>query len=212
MAAPKLSEKAEALILQFEGFDVPWIWPGGDSGVSIGIGFDLGYESLKPWENLLDEDSLFILQTVRGLKGEAARRASRLRQLRNVIVPQRTAVKVFSEHTVPQEIDKTVRAFPLSEPLPRDAFGALVSIVYNRGPSMLGPRRVEMRAIRDIILEKSPGPMATVLSRIAGQVRAMANLWPNRRDSDGDLYDRRMAEANLIQHAAFSLARKRARC
>jgi GH24 family phage-related lysozyme (muramidase) len=36
------------------------------------------------------------------------------------------------------------------------------------------------------------------IKAIAGQVRSMARLWPNNQLSDGDLNDRRHAEANLI--------------
>ena len=35
--------------------------------------------------------------------------------------------------------------------LPLDAQGALVSLVFNRGTSMEGDRRAEMRAIRDAV-------------------------------------------------------------
>ncbi len=39
----RLSDKALQLILGAEGLDQPGNWPGGQSGITIGIGYDLGY-------------------------------------------------------------------------------------------------------------------------------------------------------------------------
>ena len=48
------SQKAIDLIHKFEGWDDPWIWPGDASGVTIGYGYDLGYEPFKKeWAGLL---------------------------------------------------------------------------------------------------------------------------------------------------------------
>jgi len=38
-----LTQKALDLIFEYEGLDQPGEWPGGQSGITIGIGYDLGY-------------------------------------------------------------------------------------------------------------------------------------------------------------------------
>jgi hypothetical protein len=40
----RIGKKAEALIINFEGWDVPWEWPGSSSGITLPVGYDIGYE------------------------------------------------------------------------------------------------------------------------------------------------------------------------
>lgn len=53
------------------------VWPGGLSGVTIGIGYDLGYATPtafeRDWLGILDASKIATLSTVCGLSGEAAR-------------------------------------------------------------------------------------------------------------------------------------------
>jgi len=86
--------------------------------------------------------------------------------------------------------------------LPADAFGALVSLVFNRGTDLDGDRRIEMRQIRSAIDTGNPGPL--LLQRIAAELRKMKRLWHNNPDSDGDLVDRREAEAKLVEDSKYS--------
>ena len=79
--------------------------------------------------------------------------------------------------------------------MPPDAQGALVSLVFNRGPGMDGDRRREMRAVRDAVARKD-------LREIAGQIRAMKRLWEGQ-GLDG-LLRRRDAEADLVESAIGS--------
>jgi GH24 family phage-related lysozyme (muramidase) len=78
--------------------------------------------------------------------------------------------------------------FPGMDKLPLLSAGALVSLVYNRGPSTVGPSRLEMREIRSAL---GSGDVA----EIPGYIRAMVRLWPNSRD----LQDRRRKEADLFE-------------
>jgi GH24 family phage-related lysozyme (muramidase) len=195
-----ISKKAEDLILQFEGFDVPWRWPTGDSGITIGRGYDLGYEPFeKDWQGRLALEDFNRLKPAVGLKGEAAHRIAPT--LRGVNIPVHTADEVFAEITLPKYEEQTRKTFPNSERLPEDAFGALVSIVFNRGQKLDGDRRREMRAIYGILATKNPTDSDTI-KEIARQVRSMARLWPDNLDSDGDLHDRRLREAELIESCA----------
>jgi hypothetical protein len=72
-----LSDKAKNLIFSFEGLDQASDWPGGDSGITIGIGYDLGYvtadEFAKDWQDILAAADLQALNGAVGLKAEAAK-------------------------------------------------------------------------------------------------------------------------------------------
>lgn len=196
-----ISQKAIDLILRFEGFDFPWIWPGGSSGITIGRGYDLGFEPFdRDWQGLLPQLDYLKLKTTMGLTGQAAHRVAPT--LRGIRIPVSAADSVFSRVTLPKYEEQTVRTFPNSNKLPPDAFGALVSLVYNRGTSLdpTSDRRREMVAIHEILRTRDPQNQLT-LEDIANQVRSMARLWPDRQDSDGDLHDRRMAEADLIEYS-----------
>jgi len=175
-------------------------WPGGASGVTIGFGIDLGYESeeLEDLEETLTKDQIKRLARVVGTKGKQAQAA--VSGVRDIIIPWDFAYAYFLEKTIPKYVDQTLEAFPKAELLPDHAFGALVSIVFNRGPLVDNTdRRREMRKIKEIL---SLGGDNTVdeddVREIAKQVRSMARLWPDNTKSDNDLFDRRHAEADLI--------------
>lgn len=171
-------------------------WPGGSSGVTIGMGYDLGYEQnlARDWQAHLSPADLAALGRTLGLTGSRANQA--LSGVRHIEVPWDMAAEVFNERTLPQEIRKTLAAFPRSaDKLTANAFGALVSLVFNRGPGMEGERRREMRAIRTAIASDATGD--ALHEAIARQFLEMRRLWPNT-SSDQDLYDRRTDEADLV--------------
>lgn len=171
-------------------------WPGGASGVTLGYGYDLGYEQnlARDWQAHLSAADLTALGRTLGLTGGRAKQA--LSGVRHIEVPWDVAAEVFNELTLPQEIRKTLAAFPNSaEKLSANAFGALVSLVFNRGPGMNGDRRLEMRAIRSLIASDATGD--ALHEAISRQFLAMRRLWPNT-SSDQDLYDRRTDEADLV--------------
>ena len=68
--------------------------------------------------------------------------------------------------------------------------GALVSLVFNRGASMKGDRRIEMRAIRNLAPQKD-------YAGIAQQFRKMKRLWIGT-DIEKGMSRRRDAEADLV--------------
>jgi len=181
------SGKALKLILEFEGLDQPSEWPGGDSGITIGIGYDLGYEENleDDWANYLSQAQIARLKTVIGLKGAKAQ--ARASEFKDIHINRSDAEAVFTQSTLPDNIKQTRGAFPGFDNLPLDAQGALVSLVYNRGTSVSGDRRREMLAIRDLVPQKD-------LKGIADQLLAMKRLWPDVRG----LQRRRDAEADLV--------------
>ena len=187
------SDKALALLLEFEGFDQPGHWPGVDSGVSIGIGYDLGYTTrarfLADWGGRLPAGHVEALSLCVGVKGQAAARLAR--NLKAITIPRAVGRAVFLERTLPDVEAETRAVFPGVERLPQDAQDALVSLVYNRGGKLVGDTRLEMRSIRALV----PGGN---LRAIAAEVRKMKRLWPKYLG----LRRRRDAEAALIEYAA----------
>jgi len=207
----RISQPAFDLIVRFETGGKEYYdkflkhpsYPGGASGVTIGFGYDLGYESHleSDWSQFLSSDDIQRLTRYVGYTGSRAKQA--ISAVRDIIVPWEQAQEVFNECTLPQEIRNTLRVFPSSaDKLPADAFGALVSLVFNRGTDLDGDRRIEMRQIRSAIDTGNPGPL--LLQRIAAELRKMKRLWHNNPDSDGDLVDRREAEAKLVEDSKYS--------
>jgi hypothetical protein len=168
-------------------------WPGGESGVTIGIGYDLGFTSKQQieadWDPFLEKPERAALAAVQGAKGAAAQQLAR--GLRHIKIPLAAAESVFYASTLPRFARITRDAFPGIEELPPDAQGALLSLVFNRGASCVGERRKEMRAIRD---ELAGGQS---LAGIADQFEAMQRLWPDVRG----LRERRVREAGFCRGA-----------
>ena len=114
--------------------------------------------------------------------------ANALAGLHDIVVPWDAAVAVFRARTLPRELARTLATFPGAERLSGDSLGALVWLVYNRGADLDGPRRTEMRGIRDALAEGRPEDVPQL-------IRSMKRLWPNTRD----LCDRRDGEALLFE-------------
>ena len=177
-------------------------WPEGSSGVTIGFGYDLGYEKRldRDWGHFFNPEQLTRLARCLGKTGRVAQQA--VSGVRDIEVPWDIAAEVFNENTLPQEIRKTLATYPTSAArLPADAFGALVSLIFNRGQDLSGDRRREMKQIKILLADMSVQNM-DLCQKIAAQFRSMKRLWHDDKDSDGDLVDRREAEAQLIENAA----------
>jgi hypothetical protein len=169
-------------------------WPGGMSGVTIGIGYDLGMtpkaQITSDWQSHLTEAELAGLLAVQGVTGAAAKRL--LRRLGRIVIPFAVAEEVFYLQTLPHFAARTRAAFPGVAKLPPDAQGAMLSLVYNRGASWLGEPRREMAEIARLL--RSPKPD---LQAVARQFDSMKRLWPDMKG----LRDRRQREAELIRGA-----------
>ncbi|MCF4010541.1 hypothetical protein [Rheinheimera sp. UJ63] len=200
-----LSKKGIDLIIQHEISSEQYYqaklihpsWPGGDSGITIGIGYDLGYASTaqfeRDWSALLPTYDIAKLRRVCGSKAASAKRL--LSSVQTLVIPLSAAKHVFVHASLPLYASKTQLTFPGVEKLHPDAQSALLSLVYNRGTSISGDSRREMAAIQPLVLRYA-------YQDIAQQIINMKRLWQGR-GLDGLLH-RRDDEARLVMQAARS--------
>lgn len=165
-------------------------YPGGASGITIGIGYDLRFEAAHfaaDWGDRLDGPTHAALVPWLGVAGSAAGVAA----LAAVRIGWDAAWFVFTRRSLPAYVAETRAAFPGFDALSGPSRGALVSLVYNRGAAMQDgspdDRRREMRAIRDALAAGRPQDVPAALL-------AMRRLWPDLRG----LRERREREAALF--------------
>jgi GH24 family phage-related lysozyme (muramidase) len=209
-----ISKAAIRLILDAEGFSGRVDYPGGASGPTIGIGYDLAYHTAEEirsdWGPHVSPATLDLLLTGIGQSGERAMAV--VVKLRNVRITRAAADAVFMSVDVPRWIRRTAAAFPGYEDLPDDAQGALVSLAFNRGAGMgvhgkpSWDSRREMRSIRSLVALWKNAPAQErrrILAGIAEDLRSMQRLWKGK-GLDG-LIARREAEAKLVEAAIAAL-------
>jgi hypothetical protein len=202
-----LNDKSLKLILEFEvgggenyynKFLKNPAWPGEQSGVTIGVGYDLGYvnkaEFSEDWKDL-PKETFDRLYKVVGIKGYNAKNL--IRGLKDISIPWDLSLKVFNNKTVNKFYNLTRQTFPNFDNLPEDAKGGLVSLVFNRGAALEGDRRREMKLIRDGMKLVSNYDQKA-LTFIANQIRNMKRIWIGGSIEKG-MSRRRDAEAKLIE-------------
>lgn len=191
------SARAIALIEHFEigdAYDPRVSWPGGESGLTIGVGYDLGYSSpaqiAEDWA-ALPSGVVIRLQSYAGRTGKAAQ--TLLYATRDMVIPEPIGRAVFERIDIPRWSQRTADAFDCAGLSP-DSFGALVSLCFNRGTAMADTtptdNRLEMRRIRDALAAGNPHDVPDL-------IRSMKRLWIGK-GLDG-LLARRDAEAALFQ-------------
>lgn len=126
-----------------------------------------------------------------GLKGEKVKGMLR-GEILQVRIPYNAAYEVFVKCSVPRYYAMTKTIYPTMEALNEDTQGALVSMIYNRGASLSGDSRVEMKAIVDLVAKQD-------YEGIAEEIEKSKRLWESK-NLDG-LVIRREAEADLIRES-----------
>lgn len=207
-----IARKGIALIIEAEGnYERPY-WPGNVmSGVTVGIGYDFGHhtrqEIIRDWGRFLPAVIVDRLANLAGLKGDKARVA--LRKTQYIRIPLTTSARLFEEYDIPRWIRRTASAFPGYNNLPDEIQGALVSLVFNRGISMVSKlpieERREMLAIRTVVA--SAVPLRIKQREIAAALRSMKRLWDGTLMAPYNvrfrgLITRRENEALLVESAA----------
>lgn len=174
------------------------VWPKGQSGVTIGIGYDLGFATAaqitEAWAQHVSSSNLQLLLSVGGKTGLNAKAV--LPTVKSVKIPFEDAIAVFHLITLPEFAGRTKRLYAGVQKLPPDAQGALISLVYNRGTATKGDRRREMKNIISLVTNQN-------LEGIAAELRSMKRLW--NPDTEAGLIKRREKEAQLVENASFNI-------
>lgn len=198
-AAPPLTQAGRDLIYEFEtggrsGYNPRPEWPRGASGVTVGIGYDCGYNSrqviIADWAALPNRQEERLAATA-GVTGRAAQ--SRLAEVRDIVVTWDLAGQVFDRVTVSKFWQLCERTYPGFDALHPNAQAAILSLTFNRGSSLVGERRKEMLAIKQLVPKQD-------YRRMAGQIRAMERVWRGTEIEHG-MTRRREAEARLLETA-----------
>jgi len=198
----RVSEDAIKMIIGFEGgadgekFESnrgrPILSSSGVPSIVIGISYDLGLVTpdkfQSDWGPYLGQADMARLAAAVGVRGAIVRGLHQ--QLQDVSIRWEDAVAVFVGRVLPEHAARLETSLPNVRDLPQHSYGALLSLIFNRGSSfsLAGDRYQEMRRIREAMAARQ-------FSEIPGQIRAMTRLWPNMKA----LMDRREAEANLFE-------------
>lgn len=167
-------------------------WPGGASGPTIGIGVDCGYytkDELSKIFHFLKDSEIKLIQGASGKTGQTGKEYTKTLREAGIIVSWEQAKEIFETLTWPKFAKLAEKAFPDLDKLCDNAYGAIVSLVFNRGSSMSGDSRVEMREIRDLVAKKD-------YRSIALEFQKMKRIWKGK-GLDG-LIERRQAESKLV--------------
>jgi hypothetical protein len=169
-------------------------WPGGASGVTILLGYDLGYATHdkvnKDLGGKIPNVMLAACQSCVGITGTAAH--NKMLSVHNQIdLPWSLAWDVFLHNDIPNWLATNDHLLPNMAKLSPNRRGILLSLSYNRGASYnnQGDRYREMRQIKaDMANER--------FNDISAQLRSMARLWPvgngvhSRRYREAAIWDR----------------------
>lgn len=196
---PQISDYTRAKIVEFEigsrayydKFASRPVWPGGASGITLGIGYDLGQHTAADFRHDWAGTGFESRDNLAAVCGHSGTNAKwLLHTCQDVTVPFDVAVDVFDRTVLPRYIAMTIGAFPNASKLSPDALGVLVELVFNRGTSMAGDSRAEMLAIRNALGAGNLGAVPSCL-------RAMKRLWPLNKS----LLARREWEAATFEKA-----------
>ena len=180
----------------YEKYLSKFTWPGGASGPTIAIGVDCAYYSeseLAEIFSFLPKDQIRLIQKASGKTREEGKEYTKVLRASGIIVSWDKAQEIFQKLTWPKFTSLAEKAFPGLADLHPDAYGAIVSLVFNRGTSLKGDSRLEMRNIRVLIPKKD-------YKNIAQEIRKMKRLWVGKNLNG--LLERREAEAKLIETVA----------
>jgi hypothetical protein len=168
-------------------------WPGGASGMTLAIGIDCGYYSESELANIFKfvmHPQIDLIKGASGKTGQEGREYTYSVKNKGIIITWDQAISIFKTYTWPKFAKLTESTFPGVDSLCDDAYGALVSLVFNRGSSLSGSSRAEMRTIRELVPRKD-------YRGIASELRSMKRIWEGK-GLDG-LLARREAEAKLVE-------------
>lgn len=202
MNSSKPSQKTLDLLLKYEvgggkayyeKYLSKFTWPGGASGPTIAIGVDCAYYSQSELSEIfssLPKDQVKLIQEASGKSGEKGKEYTLTLRSAGISVDWDKALEIFEKLTWPKFTKLAEKTFPNLSNLHADAYGAIISLVFNRGTSLKGDSRKEMVNIKNLIPKKD-------YKKIAKEFRNMKRIWIGK-GLDG-LLERRESEAKLIE-------------
>jgi GH24 family phage-related lysozyme (muramidase) len=115
-----------------------------------------------------------------------------VKSLSDIVIPIEAAMKVYNEVMIPIHTFRTERCFENTAELNDLCMGALVSLVFNRGPGLgAADSRREMRNI-------AAHMKARDFAKVPAEIRAMKRIWEGQEKLRG-LCTRRDREAALFE-------------
>lgn len=186
-------------------------WPSSKSGLTIGMGYDLDHQNdgllKKEWGSVLSPDALAKLSDytptldVKGRPRPKKKKPSKAAVVatRDVVVRYEDAVKVYEEKVLPRYRAMANDAFPALPALDPYTEGAIISMVYNRGPSYTKKgdkrasdlRKKHFMEIREAVFKHDTKAIAAVLRKMKSE-----HTDPSTKKG---LHRRRDSEAKLIE-------------
>jgi len=175
-------------------------YPGFASGITLGVGYDLRFARARDFQALWGSylSPAVMAELAQDIGRAGTKKRAQALKAQNIEIPFKIAWRIFVDDTLPRFYSQTEAIYPSLPSLPLLCASALVSIVFNRGSSLNGASRVEMRAIRDLLaLADNPTfhkqKRKMILADVEDEIVAMQRLW----GPASGLYLRRQAEANL---------------
>jgi hypothetical protein len=157
-------------------------WPKGGSGLTIGMGYDLDHQNnqllQKDWGKILTPEEIALLEPYTpsiDLKGKKQKKKKAANQAavvatKDVVISYEEAVKVYEDTVLPRYQKMAEDAFPGLQNLDPYTQGAIVSMVYNRGPAYkTGTRRKHFLEIREAVFKHDTVAIAGVLQKMKAE-------------------------------------------
>lgn len=162
------------------------------SGITVGLGYDNAENApilIKQDWGMLPNNAPERLAATHPYRGREAQK--HVSEVKDITVSWENSVDVFYRIDLPRVDAACRRAYPGFDSLRDKARDAIRSLVFNRGTSMSGPNRTEMRDLVPAIKNQDYNKMASL-------VRQMTRVWRGSSIYNG-MKSRREAEARLIE-------------
>jgi hypothetical protein len=175
------------------------LWPKGASGITIGVGYDIGQQSRaqfeSDWGDVCTANEMDQLRPWVGVAGQRAQAGEA--PLAGIVIPWQKAWMVFIRRSIPAYTALTRKAFNVPAQLPAPCVGALVSMVYNRGAGIgNGDRDKEKRDIRAALAAGRPQDVPKALRDMKQRFPDNPGL-QNRREEEAQMFEEGLKQAGL---------------
>ena len=219
-----LSSKAIGVILHFEvgadpntgeftsysrGFEKA-VNPKGDSGATIGIGYDLGHknqaEIRRDWAPFVSPSMLNILASAAGITGGGQSVTNKVNQINSAgfNVPMENARIIFMNTTLKKWCNTATRYYPNIEKTHPHTQGALISLIFNRGSKFDSNRTRHKGFIRnDLKAGRVPTPNHWTDQSQIWIGTSIYNGIRRRRDFEGGLAALGLQEQNFLLNVPY---------